>query len=116
MQTTSCVLTDPAALTAAQWSARLAGLTSQGRGDTDPGVIACRRALAYWRCRRTIDAERDRLDPDHLAALAIETVPDIDEAEALVGLVRRLSDEDVWGAVDSHLFPHARQGLRGQPS
>lgn len=67
---TSTVLTDPAALTPNQWSARLAAYLSRGRGNDDPGVVACREALAFWRCRRTIDAERDRLNPGHIPALA----------------------------------------------
>jgi hypothetical protein len=60
---------DPAALTPAQWSARLAAFTSRGRHDTDPDVVACRSALSYWRCRRVIDAERDRLNAAHIPAL-----------------------------------------------
>lgn len=62
--------TDPAALTPGQWAAKLAAYLSRGRGDTDPDVIACRAALSYWRCRRTIDAERGHLDPGHVPALA----------------------------------------------
>jgi hypothetical protein len=38
--------------------------------DTDPRVIECQTALAYWRCRRVIDAERSNLDPAHIPALA----------------------------------------------
>jgi hypothetical protein len=68
--TSSCVLTDPAALTPSQWSARLAAYTSRGRGDDDPDVTACREALSYWRCRRVIDAERDQLAAGHVPALA----------------------------------------------
>jgi hypothetical protein len=67
---TSTVLTDPAALTPSQWSARLAAYLSRGRDDDDPGVIACREALAFWRCRRVIDAERENLAPGHIPALA----------------------------------------------
>jgi hypothetical protein len=55
------VLTDPAALTPSQSSARLAAFLARGRGNDDPEVIARREALAYWRCRRVIDAERGQL-------------------------------------------------------
>ncbi|MGV7633066.1 hypothetical protein [Mycobacterium persicum] len=64
------ILSDPAALTPAQWSARLAAFTSRGRGDDDPGVTACRAALSYWRVRRVLDSERGLLSPDHIPALA----------------------------------------------
>jgi hypothetical protein len=67
---TSTVLTDPAELTPSQWSARLAALKSRGAPDNDPRVTECHTALAYWRCRRVIDTERDHLDPRHLPALA----------------------------------------------
>jgi hypothetical protein len=63
-------LADPAALTPAQWSARLAAFLSRGRGNDDPEVLACRSALSYWRCRRVIDAERAHLDASHVPALA----------------------------------------------
>lgn len=66
----TAVLTDPAALTPSQWSARLAAFLSRGRDNTDPDVIACREALSYWRCRRVIDAEREHLAPTHVPALA----------------------------------------------
>src|SRR5690349_20468655 len=64
------VLTDPTALTPAQWSGRMAAYLARGRGNDDPGVAACRAALSYWRCRRVIDAEADALDPAHADALA----------------------------------------------
>ncbi|MDQ1249248.1 MAG: hypothetical protein QG597_3622 [Actinomycetota bacterium] len=63
-------LSDPAALTPSQWSARLASFLSRGRRNDDPDVIACREALAYWRCRRVIDAERDHLSRAVIPALA----------------------------------------------
>lgn len=62
--------TDPAAYSAARWSAILAGLTSGGATDTDPRVRECRAALACWRVRRVIDAERAQLTPEHIPALA----------------------------------------------
>ncbi|MDP7720763.1 hypothetical protein [Mycobacterium sp. TY814] len=62
-------LTDPAALTPSQWSARLAAYLSRGRGNDDPEVVACRQALAFWRARRAIDAEAGQIAPDHLDAL-----------------------------------------------
>lgn len=68
--THASVLTDPAALTPSQWSARLAAFLARGRGNDDPDVISCREALAYWRCRRVIDAERGQLAPEHIPALA----------------------------------------------
>ncbi|MFT9527258.1 hypothetical protein ACM0AU_22420 [Mycobacteroides abscessus subsp. abscessus] len=64
------VLTDPTALTPAQWSGRLAAYLAHGRGNDDAAVAACRAALSYWRCRRVIDAEADALDPVHADALA----------------------------------------------
>jgi hypothetical protein len=63
------VLADPAALSPIQWAARLAAYLSRGRGNDDPDVQACRAALSYWRCRRVIDAERDRLDGRDIPAL-----------------------------------------------
>lgn len=68
--TTTLTLTDPAALTPSQWSARLAAYLGRGRGNNDPDVIACRAALSFWRCRRAIDRERANLDPEHVPALA----------------------------------------------
>jgi hypothetical protein len=69
MRNTS-VLSDPAALTPSQWSARLAAYLSRGRGNDDPDVIACREALSYWRVRRILDVEREHLAPQHVDALA----------------------------------------------
>ncbi len=70
MNETATVLSDPAALTPSQWSARLAAFLSRGRTNDDPDVIACREALSYWRTRRVIDAERANLAPAHIPALA----------------------------------------------
>lgn len=56
-------------LTALQWSAKLAAFLGRGAAEDDPRVRACRAALAYWRCRRVIDAERDALDPADAAVL-----------------------------------------------
>jgi hypothetical protein len=69
MTTSASVLTDPAALTPSQWSARLAAFLSRGRGNDDPAVVACREALSFWRVRRTIDAERENLAPADIPAL-----------------------------------------------
>jgi hypothetical protein len=66
----STILTDPTALTPAQWSGRLAAYLARGRGNDDPEVVACRAALSYWRTRRAIDAEAGRMTPGHLDALA----------------------------------------------
>jgi hypothetical protein len=68
--TNTRVLSDPAALTPSQWSARLAAFLARGRGNDDPDVVTCRAALSYWRVRRTLDAEREQLAPAHIPALA----------------------------------------------
>lgn len=62
--------TDPATLSPIQWGTRLASFKSRGTADTDPRVAECLAALAYWRCRRVIDAERAHLAPAHADALA----------------------------------------------
>jgi hypothetical protein len=62
-------LTDPAALTPAQWSGRLAAYLARGRGNDDPDVVACRAALSFWRARRAIDAEAGQIAPGHVDAL-----------------------------------------------
>lgn len=54
----------------ARWGSRLAGLKSSGAADDDPRILECHAALAYWRCRRVLDAERGRLSPEHVPALA----------------------------------------------
>lgn len=64
------VATDPASRSASSWSSTLAVLKSRGVPDTDPRVIEARDALAYWRVRRVIDAERGNLSPEHIPALA----------------------------------------------
>jgi hypothetical protein len=38
--------------------------------DNDPRVIEWHNALAYWRVRRVIDAERGQFAPEHVPALA----------------------------------------------
>ncbi|MCH9728737.1 MAG: hypothetical protein K0U84_03470 [Actinomycetia bacterium] len=65
--TAAPVLTDPAALTPSQWAAKLAAYLSRGRGNDDPGVIACREALAFWRIRRVVDRETG-----HLSAAGVD--------------------------------------------
>ena len=62
--------TDPASLPPAQWSGKLAALRSRGAPDNDPRIAECESALAYWRVRRVLDADRDNLNPSHLPALA----------------------------------------------
>jgi hypothetical protein len=62
--------TDPGALTPAQWSGKLAALRSRGAADADPRVTECLAALAYWRVRRVLDADREHLNPAHVPALA----------------------------------------------
>lgn len=61
---------DPASRTAASWSSTLAVLKSRGTPDNDPRVVEARDALAYWRVRRVLDAERGNLSPEHIPALA----------------------------------------------
>ncbi|MBV5244445.1 hypothetical protein KUF57_12970 [Mycolicibacterium sp. PAM1] len=63
-------LIDPASLTPAQWSGRLAALRSRGATDAEPRVAECLAALAYWRVRRVLDADREHLNPAHVPALA----------------------------------------------
>ncbi|BBY67762.1 hypothetical protein [Mycolicibacterium helvum] len=68
--TISCTYaTDPGTLTPAQWSGRLAALRSRGATDTDMRVAECLAALAYWRVRRVLDADREHLNPAHVPAL-----------------------------------------------
>lgn len=61
---------DPATMPPARWQARHAALKAHGVPDTDPRILECHAALAYWRCRRVIDAERGQLAPEHIPALA----------------------------------------------
>lgn len=51
------VLKDPGSKSPPQWQSRMAALLSHGRAQDDPDLVECREALAYWRCRRVIDAE-----------------------------------------------------------
>jgi hypothetical protein len=60
---------DPADLSPSQWAAKLAAFSSRGRADDDPDVLACRAALSFWRCRRTLDAEVAQLGPGGAEAL-----------------------------------------------
>lgn len=62
--------TDPGSRTPAQWSGKLAALRSRGATNADPRVAECLAALAYWRVRRVLDADRDHLNPAHVPALA----------------------------------------------
>lgn len=61
---------DPSLMSPASWKTRRAALISHGAALDDPDIIECDQALAYWRCRRVIDAERDQLHHDHVPALA----------------------------------------------
>jgi hypothetical protein len=61
---------DPATMTPAQWSGRLAALRSRGVADDDHRIAECQTALAYWRVRRVLDTEREHLAPAHVPALA----------------------------------------------
>ena len=61
---------DPTAISAAQWSARLASFKSRRVSDADPRVVECRSALAYHRVRNAIVADRRLLAPEHVDTLA----------------------------------------------
>jgi hypothetical protein len=61
---------DPATMPPARLQARHAALKSHGVPDDDPRILEVRAALAWWRTRRVIDAERANLHPDHIAGLA----------------------------------------------
>ena len=62
--------TDPASRSAASWNGTLAALKSRQVPDDDPRVIECLAALAFWRCKRVIDAEAPHLVPEHAGVLA----------------------------------------------
>ncbi|MFA4052530.1 hypothetical protein [Mycobacteroides chelonae] len=70
MSNTPVPTADPASRSASSWSARLAALKSRQVPNDDRRVVECNAALAYWRCRRIIDTERELLDPRHVPALA----------------------------------------------
>lgn len=40
----------------------MASLKSRGAPDTDARVINARQGLAYWRCKRRVDAEAGQLN------------------------------------------------------
>ncbi|AQA05025.1 hypothetical protein BVC93_24405 [Mycobacterium sp. MS1601] len=67
---TASVATDPASRSASSWASSQAALKGRGVPDSDPRIVECRAALAYWRCRTVIDRERGNLDPAHVPALA----------------------------------------------
>lgn len=50
--------TDPLSRPVGSWTATLAALKSRGADETDPRIVECREALAYYRLTRAIDAER----------------------------------------------------------
>ena len=62
--------TDPASRSAGSWNGTLAALKSRKVPEEDPRVIECREALAFWRCKRVIDAEAGHLVPEHAGVLA----------------------------------------------
>ncbi|ANE82880.1 hypothetical protein A7U43_13230 [Mycobacterium adipatum] len=64
---TGVLTTDPAARSAASWSATLASLKSRGVPDDDPRVIAAREGLAYHRVHRAVTAESG-----HLSAVGVD--------------------------------------------
>lgn len=74
---TSVLSTDPAARSAASWSATLASLKSRGVPDDDSRVVAAREGLAYHRVHRAVAAETGQLSPagiDRLVAQLREAV------------------------------------------
>lgn len=71
MHTSASALSDPDALSPSQWAARLAAL-SRTRAADDRDVVACREALAYWRCRRVIDEEAAQMNSQGRALLVSE--------------------------------------------
>ena len=62
--------TDPASRSPGSWNGRLAALKSRQVPDDDPRVAECLAALAFWRCKRVIDAQAPHLVPEHAGALA----------------------------------------------
>ncbi|OBG89082.1 hypothetical protein A5698_23560 [Mycobacterium sp. E136] len=75
-------LADPTALTPAQWSGRFAAYLARGRGNDDPKVVACRAALTYWRTRRAIDVEADRIAPGCVRRWLRERTPPLPHSGA----------------------------------
>jgi len=69
---TSVLTTDPAARSAASWSATLASLKSRGVPDDDPRVITAREGLAYYRVRRAVVAETGQLSAAGVDRLVAE--------------------------------------------
>lgn len=61
---------EPSLRPPSSWKSRRAALLSHGAALDDSEIRECDQALAYWRCRRVIDAERGQLHPDHIPALA----------------------------------------------
>lgn len=59
----STIVSDPAAISPLTAQSRLGALKSRRVPDDDPRVVECRQVLAYWRCRRVIDAEAAGLSP-----------------------------------------------------
>lgn len=58
---TAVTAPDPASRSRATWVATLANLKSRGTPDTDPRVISCRQALAYYRARTAIERDAGEL-------------------------------------------------------
>lgn len=61
---------DASLMSPTSWKTRRAALISHSVALDDPEIRECDQALAYWPCRRVIDAERHQLHPDHVPALA----------------------------------------------
>ena len=66
----SSTATDPALMPPASWRARRAALISHGAELDDARVVECDEALAYWRVRRVLDAERGSIAARDVPALA----------------------------------------------
>lgn len=61
--------TDPSLSSPTSWQSRLEALKSRSVPEDDPRVTECRRALAFWRVRRAVEAERAVLGDDGVSAV-----------------------------------------------
>jgi hypothetical protein len=60
---------DPATVPSAHWQARLGAFKSRGVPDDDDRVVECVQSLAFWRVKRSIDAQAQQLSPSGVDAL-----------------------------------------------
>lgn len=59
----------PADRSAIHWQTRLASFKSRGIPDSDPRVVECTNALAFWRIMKVIDDAQDKVATAHLPVL-----------------------------------------------